>query len=86
MRQMIPVLSVLSLSVLSIAGAACSVDLRGEGIVLREEKRFTVNGPADVSLRTFDGSIQLKSWDRNEVLVEMERRGPDEPSAMAGSQ
>ena len=81
MRQMILMLSVLSLSVLSIASAACSVDLRGEGIVLREEKRFVVNGPADVSLRTFDGSIQLKSWDRNEVLVEMERRGPDEQSA-----
>ena len=81
MRQMILMLSVLSLSVLSIASAACSVDLRGEGIVLREEKRFVINGPADVSLRTFDGSIQLKSWDRNEVLVEMERRGPDEQSA-----
>lgn len=83
MRQMIPMLSVLSLFVLSIASAACSVDLRGEGIVLREEKRFVVNGPADVSLRTFDGSIQLKSWDRNEVLVEMERRGPDEQTAKA---
>jgi Putative adhesin len=82
MRQ-ISILSVFSLSALSIVGGACSVDLRGEGIVLREEKRFMVNGPVDLSLRTFDGSIQLKSWDRNEVLVEMERRGPDEQSAKA---
>jgi hypothetical protein len=80
---MIPVLSVLGCSVLSLGSAACSIDVRGEGIVTREEKRFMVNGQADVSLRTFDGSIQVKSWDRNEVLVEIERRGPDQQSAEA---
>ncbi len=41
------------------------------------------HGPADLNLRTFDGSIQMKSWDRNEVLVEIERRGPDEQTAKA---
>lgn len=81
MRQIIPVLSVFSVSVLSLGVAACSVDVRGEGIVLREEKRFVVNGPADLTVRTFDGSIQMKSWDQNEVLVEIERRAADQQSA-----
>jgi DUF4097 and DUF4098 domain-containing protein YvlB len=75
--------SILGLSVLALTSAACSIDVSGEGNVSREEKRFTISGAADVTLRTFDGSIQLKSWDRNEVLVEIERRGPDKQSADA---
>ena len=66
---------------LSVGVSACSIDVRGEGVVTREEKRFVVNGQADLSLRTFDGSIQLKSWDKNEVLVEIERHGPDQQAA-----
>jgi hypothetical protein len=83
MKKLTPVRAVLGISVLSIGAAACSIDVRGEGIVTREERRFEVTGPADVSLRTFDGSIQMRSWDRNEVLVEIERRGPDEETAKA---
>jgi DUF4097 and DUF4098 domain-containing protein YvlB len=83
MQKMTPVLSMLGISALCMAFAACSIDVRGEAIVKREEKRFEVNGPADLTLRTFDGSIQLKSWDKNVVLVEIERRGPDERSTEA---
>jgi DUF4097 and DUF4098 domain-containing protein YvlB len=83
MQKMTPVLSMLGISALSLGLAACSIDVSGQGIVKREEKRFAVNGPADLTLRTFDGSIQVKSWDRNEVLVEIERRGPDERSTEA---
>jgi DUF4097 and DUF4098 domain-containing protein YvlB len=80
----IPVLtSALGVTVLALGSAACSIDVRGEGIVTREEKRFTVNGQPDLNLRTFDGSVQMKSWDRNEVLVEIERRAQDTPSAEA---
>ncbi len=61
--------------------AACSVDVRGDSIVLREEKRFTVAGPTMLTLRTFDGPIEVRSWDRNEVLVEIERRGNTEADA-----
>src|SRR5688572_1514215 len=60
--------------VAAAASAACSIDVRGEEIVAREEKRFTVQGPLEVALRTFDGAIEVRSWDRNEVLVEIERR------------
>jgi hypothetical protein len=83
MQKLTPVLAMVGLSALSIAVSACSIDVRGEGIVKREEKRFAVSGSAELSLRTFDGSIQLKSWDKNEVLVEIERRGPDDQSAEA---
>jgi Putative adhesin len=62
-------------------GAACSIDVRGDDTVIREEKRFTVSGQPELQLRTFDGSIRLKSWDRNEILVEIERRGPDAETA-----
>lgn len=83
MQKQTPVLAVLGFSVLSVGATACSIDVRGEAIVKREEKRFVVNGQPDLNLRTFDGSIQLKSWDRTEVLVEIERRGPDEKSTDA---
>ena len=83
MRKLTHIPAVLGISVLSIGVTACSIDVSGESIVKREEKRFTVTGQADVNLRTFDGSIQLKSWDRDEVLVEIERRGPDEHASTA---
>ena len=83
MRTTISTFSVLGVSALAFASAACSIDVRGEGIVTREEKRFTVTGEPNLSVRTFDGSIQVKSWDRNEVLIEIERRGPDKETADA---
>ena len=67
----------------AVIGAACSIDVRGDDSVIREERRFTVNGQPELRLRTFDGSIRLRSWDRNEVLVEIERRGPDAETAKA---
>jgi len=66
-----------------VGTSACAIDVRGDYQVVREEKRFTVSGEPDLHLRTFDGSIQLKSWDRNEVLVEIEKRGPDADAAKA---
>lgn len=83
MQKLSPVLAALGISMLSVALSACSIDVRGDGAVKREEKRFAVNGQVDLSLHTFDGSIQVKSWDKNDVLVEIERRGPDEQSAEA---
>ena len=66
----------------AVASIGCSIDVRGSESSQREEKRFTLSGsePAELSLRTFDGAIQVRSWDKNEVLVEIERRGPDQAS------
>jgi DUF4097 and DUF4098 domain-containing protein YvlB len=64
-----------------LATTACSIDVRGEEAVVREEKRFTVSGPVDLTLQTFDGAIEVRSWDRSEVLVEIDRRAADAESA-----
>ncbi len=44
----------------------------------REEKRFQVSGTPEVRVSTFDGPIEVRSWDRSEVLVEVEKRAADE--------
>lgn len=68
----------LGFSCLIAAGAAagCTVRLDSQSQIVRDEKRFTVKGPPVVRATTFDGSIQIQSWDKLEVLVEIEKRGP----------
>jgi hypothetical protein len=39
----------------------------------REERRFTVHGKPELALATFDGSIEVRAWDRPEILVVLER-------------
>jgi hypothetical protein len=57
--------------------AACVINVGADDVVVREEKRFSVIGRPEVTLDTFDGSIQVRSWDRDEVFVEIDKRGPD---------
>lgn len=69
------------------AGTALLISLTATGCVdivatdfhysEREERRFTTDGAPNVVLATFDGGIEVDSWDRNEVLVEIEKRGTD---------
>jgi hypothetical protein len=49
----------------------------------RDEKRFTVEGKPEVVLATFDGSIEIESWDRPDVLVVIEKRTPGPEAAAA---
>ncbi len=58
--------------------AGCVVSLDSQGYSAREERTFDVSGTPDVRLTTFDGSIQIKTWDKDRVLVEIEKRGPTE--------
>lgn len=76
MGEMVRNLAVSALLGLMLAG--CTVRVDSEEHLAREEKRFQVSGAPDVRVSTFDGSIDLRSWDRGEVLVEVEKRGPDE--------
>ncbi len=62
----------------TVSLAACEVNLNSEGIVSRETKSFSVSGAPEVQLDTFDGSIEIHSWDRDEVEVEIERRAMDQ--------
>nr|ABV58992.1 hypothetical protein [uncultured Acidobacteria bacterium cosmid p2H8] len=64
-----------------LAGPGC-VDIVGSDLgqakyVERDEKRFSVSGRPDVSFTTFDGSIEIRPWDKAEVEVVVEKRGRD---------
>ena len=64
----------------ALALAGCTVNLNAERITRSEERRFTVTGKPEVSLKTFDGAIRVQSWDKLEVLVTIERQAGDEES------
>jgi hypothetical protein len=49
--------------------------------VERDEKRFSVSGRPDLSVSTFDGSVEIRAWDRPEVLVVIEKRAGDKEEA-----
>jgi len=68
--------SVLAL-VLAATGCVDIVATGGLGYVEREEKRFPTGGQPDVVLSTFDGSIEVRSWDQSEVLVVVEKHALD---------
>ena len=58
--------------------AGCEVNLNTEGLSARELKTFKVTGQAELSLNTFDGAIELHSWDKNEIEVEIEKRAMEQ--------
>lgn len=60
---------------------ACTLDLGAEQYVEREEKTFALQGKPEVVLVTFDGSIDLRSWEKDEVGVTIERRAADAEAA-----
>lgn len=62
----------------STALAGCEVNLNTEGLSARELKTFKVTGLAELSLDTFDGAIELHSWDKNEIEVEIEKRAMEQ--------
>ena len=56
------------------------VDIVGADLntyVERDEKHFGVTGKPDVTLATFDGSIEIRPWDKSDVQVIVEKRGRD---------
>jgi hypothetical protein len=56
------------------AAAGCVVSVDSQGQIVREEKRFGVDGVPDLHLATFDGAIEVQSWDRSDVAIEIEKR------------
>jgi DUF4097 and DUF4098 domain-containing protein YvlB len=69
---------------LAVAGStACSINLNAEQYVNKEHKTFAVSGQADVELKTFDGSIEVTSWDKPEVALTIERRADSQAEAEA---
>lgn len=68
---------------LCAAVAGCSINLSAERHVSTEKKSFPVTGRAEVSLKTFDGPIEVTTWDRPEVAVTIERYAGSEAQAEA---
>ena len=62
----------------SLLFAGCEVNLNSEGLSAREVKTFKVTGVAELNLDTFDGAIELHSWDKNEIEVEIEKRAMEQ--------
>jgi hypothetical protein len=54
--------------------AGCVVHVDSGGFSSRNEMHFKVEGRPVVDLTTFDGAIEVRSWDRSEVLVRVEAR------------
>ena len=62
---------------LGLISTGCTVTVDSHSEIVREEKRFAVTGRADVRVSTFDGSIEIQSWDKPDVVIEIEKRGPN---------
>lgn len=62
----------------ALASSACTIDVQGSGVnggaTVHEQKHISLTGKPHVTISTFNGSVQLQSWDRNEILVDIERR------------
>ena len=68
-------------TILLISGtllAGCEVNLNTEGLSARELKTFKVTGQPEIVLDTFDGAIEIHSWDKNEIEVEVEKRAMEQ--------
>jgi DUF4097 and DUF4098 domain-containing protein YvlB len=68
---------------LGLLSAGCTVTVDSHSEIVREERRYSVDGRADLRLSTFDGSIQIQAWDKPDILIEIEKRGPSKESIQA---
>ena len=73
----------MAILVAGLAGGAACVDLVGAGekYVVSDTKPFTTSSAPDINLETFDGSIQVRAWDKSEVEVMIERRASSKEAA-----
>lgn len=71
------ILASVSLAAAVIGAQACVVSVDNEGVIERVDKRFSVDKVIDLHLYSFDGSIEVRSWDKPEVHVQVEKRGQD---------
>ena len=83
-RQVLRPLAVPAALCMSLVSAGCMVTVDSSEYTAREEKRFEVaRGVPELTLVTFDGSVEVRSWDQPAVQVEIEKRGPNQQVAEA---
>jgi len=75
--------TVLRAGIVAAVGLTCAplvgcvvVGVDSQGQIVRDEKRFSVDGTPDLHLATFDGAIEVRAGDGSQVVVEIEKRGP----------
>src|SRR4026208_2207464 len=73
----------LHAALLVLLAAPGCVDIVGADLgrakyVERDEKHFPVTGKPEVVRGTFDGSIEIRPWDKPDVQVVVEKRGRDQ--------
>jgi hypothetical protein len=73
----------LAVAAAAILASACEITVDAGPYSVHEEKRFTVSGTPELSLTTFDGSMEIRSWDKPEILIEIEKRAADKTLAQA---
>jgi Putative adhesin len=78
----------LHAALLVLLAAPGCVDIVGADLgrakyVERDEKHFPVTGKPEVVLGTFDGSIEIRPWDKPDVQVVVEKRGRDKDDVAA---
>ncbi len=66
-----------SLVAMILTGPACVVNVDQQGYIEHEEKKFDVTGVVDLHLETFDGPVEVRSWDHPEIVIDIEKRGAD---------
>ena len=66
----------------SLSAVGC-VDISAGGARYTEtvEKRYSVNGMPTLDVGIFDGSVDVSTWDRPEVLITIEKYGLDKAAA-----
>ncbi len=82
-RRLYRALPVLAAAVLALSSSACVVSVDAGRYSTREEKTFKVSGTPDLTLITFDGSVEVRSWDKPEVRIEVEKQAADKALADA---
>jgi hypothetical protein len=58
--------------------AGCTVNVNTEGATASETHTYTLSGSPQITLDTFDGAIEVHSWDRAQVEVVVEKQAQDE--------
>lgn len=71
---------VLALSALLVCQGCVLDDTVADPYVEQEQKHFATSGTPDVTLKTFDGAIEVRPWDKSDVDVTIEKRGPSKES------
>lgn len=65
------------LSVALVGAGGCAVSIDRQGYIEHKGQSFQATSRLELHLTTFDGEIEVQSWDRPEIFVDVEKRGED---------